>query len=129
MSTTTHQDKKAVRYLAAIAGEDPEKLGIALLERGMDLSGVSLDTLLSRDTKMFTLCKEREIAQVMVPSFGWNRERDAAITAGLGAGPNPVPIFRLPFSQMFLKMQAIYGVGDPLSCGNSLANAPAGCVA
>src|SRR5208337_1629770 len=31
MSTTTHQDKKAVKYLAKIAGEDPEKLGVTLL--------------------------------------------------------------------------------------------------
>ena len=70
MSTTTHQDKKAVKWLASLAGEDPEKLGVALLEAGMDLSGVPLDTLLARDTKIFTLSeKSVQIAQVMVPAF------------------------------------------------------------
>ncbi len=83
-STTTHQDKQAVRFLAPIAGEDPEKLGIALLERGMDLSGVSVDTILARDTKLFTLMgKTVQIAQVMVPSFAWNRERDTGIHSEL----------------------------------------------
>ena len=58
MSTTSHRDIKAVKFLAPLACEDPEKLGIALLERGMDLSGMSLDALLSRDTKMFTLSEK-----------------------------------------------------------------------
>src|SRR5208337_1564883 len=58
MLTTTHQDKKAVRFLAPNAGEDPEKLGIALLEWSMDLSGVSLDDLLARDSKLFVLSEK-----------------------------------------------------------------------
>ena len=42
----------------------------------MDLSGVSVDTILARDTKLFTLMgKTVQIAQVMVPSFAWGRER------------------------------------------------------
>jgi len=84
MSTTTHHDRTATKWLAGIAGEDLEKLGVALLEAGMDLSGVPIDELLARDTKLFTLSgKKVQIAQVMVPSFAWNRERDAAIFAAL----------------------------------------------
>jgi manganese-dependent inorganic pyrophosphatase len=84
MSTTTHRDKKAVEYLAPLAGADPEELGNALLEQGMDLSGVPLATLLARDTKEFELQKKKVIiAQVMVPSFAWNRERSDAILAEL----------------------------------------------
>ncbi|MGA2917956.1 putative manganese-dependent inorganic diphosphatase [Methanoregula sp.] len=80
MSTTTHQDRQAVKFLARVSGEDPEELGIALLEQGMDLSGVSLATLLARDTKEFALFGNRVlIAQVMVPAFGWNRERAGPI--------------------------------------------------
>ena len=50
----------------------------------MDLSGVSVDTILARDTKLFTLMgKTVQIAQVMVPSFAWNRERDTGIHSEL----------------------------------------------
>ena len=84
MSTTTHRDKKAVAFLAPIAGEDPEHLGTILLEKGMDLCGAPLDTILFRDTKTFELSgKNVRIAQVMVPSFAWNRERDEVIRAEL----------------------------------------------
>jgi manganese-dependent inorganic pyrophosphatase len=84
MSTTTHRDRMAVKFLAPLAGVEPDELGTALLERGMDLSGVPLAALLSRDTKEFELSKKKVIiAQVMVPSFGWNRERSASILAEL----------------------------------------------
>lgn len=84
MSTTTVHDREAVAYLATVAGLDPEALGAALIERGMDLSGITLDAVLARDTKTFTLGKTTVvIAQVMVPSFAWNRERNAAIAEEL----------------------------------------------
>lgn len=86
MSTTTHRDKKAVDYLANIAGDDPAELGTILLERGMDLSRVPLADLLLRDTKEFELSNKKVIiSQVMVPSFAWNRERSIPIQAGLAA--------------------------------------------
>ena len=86
MSTTTHRDKKAVDYLAPIAGADPAELGAVLLERGMDLSGVPLADLLCRDTKEFELSNKKVlISQVMVPSFAWNRERSLSIHAELAA--------------------------------------------
>jgi manganese-dependent inorganic pyrophosphatase len=86
MSTTTHRDRKAVEFLAPLAGVDPNELGIALLERGMDLSGVTLVSILARDTKEFELSKKKVvISQVMVPSFAWNRERNDAIRAELAA--------------------------------------------
>jgi manganese-dependent inorganic pyrophosphatase len=116
MSTTTHQDKQAVKYLAQISEEDPENLGVALLERGMDLSGISLDALLARDTKMFTLSeKSVQIVQVMVPSFAWNRARDAAITAGLEksrAGSNADLSLAL-FTNVLENASDLYGAGDP----------------
>jgi manganese-dependent inorganic pyrophosphatase len=80
MSTTTPRDIRAVAYLAPIAGEEPEKLGIALLERGMDLSGATIADLLARDRKEFELFGRKVIiSQVMVPSFSWNREREEDI--------------------------------------------------
>jgi manganese-dependent inorganic pyrophosphatase len=86
MSTTTHHDQVAVRFLAPLAGADPGELGAALLERGMDLAGVPLAQILARDTKEFSLSgKNVIISQVMVPSFSWNRERSAAISHELAA--------------------------------------------
>lgn len=115
MSTTTHQDKKAVKYLAPLAGEDPDKLGAELLERGMDLSGVPLDTLLLRDTKSFTLSgKTVEIAQVMVPSFEWNRERSDAIVAGLKKcrETSGADIALALFTSVMENASDLYGDGD-----------------
>jgi manganese-dependent inorganic pyrophosphatase len=84
MSTTTHHDRVAVKFLESIAGVEAQELGTSLLERGMDLSGVPLAVLLSRDTKEFSLSEKKVIiAQVMVPSFSWNRERSVAIQAEL----------------------------------------------
>lgn len=86
MSTTTHHDQVAVRFLEPLAGVDAGELGAALLERGMDLAGVPLARILARDTKEFTLSGRRVIiAQVMVPSFAWNQERSAAIRGELTA--------------------------------------------
>jgi manganese-dependent inorganic pyrophosphatase len=89
MSTTTHRDIQAVKYLARIAQEDPEVLGSVLLEQAMDLSGISLDRILARDQKDFTLSgKKVLISQVMVPSFAWNQERESAILAELARMKN-----------------------------------------
>jgi len=80
MSTTTAIDRDAVEYLAKVSGEDPGALGIELLEQGMDLSGVPLATILSRDIKEFDLSGRKVIiSQVMVPSFSWNTGRAVEI--------------------------------------------------
>ena len=60
MSTTTHQDKKAVKWLASLTGEDPEKLGVALLEAGMDLfRRAARYSPFPRHQDLHTLGKER----------------------------------------------------------------------
>jgi len=84
MSTATHHDRKAVEFLACAAGVDPAELGPALLEQGMDLAGITTGEILSRDTKEFGLSGRKVIiAQVMVPSFAWNRERSCDIRESL----------------------------------------------
>jgi len=115
-STTTHQDKKAVNWLAPIAGEDPEQLGIALLERGMDLSCAGLDVILARDTKEFNLSGRKVIiSQVMVPSFSWNRERNAAIDnelAGIRKATGSDMVLVL-FTSVLDNASDLYVSGDP----------------
>lgn len=116
MSTTTHHDKKAVAFLAPIAGVNPDELGIALLEQGMDLSGVGLDRILSRDTKEFDLSgKKVLISQVMIPSFSWNRERDEAIQSELTrmrAGSNADLVLVL-FTSVMENASDLCGAADP----------------
>ena len=69
MSTTTDHDRNAITYLAPIAGVDPHQFGIQLLEKGMNLSGATIEDLLTRDTKQYELFgKQVIVAQVMVPS-------------------------------------------------------------
>jgi manganese-dependent inorganic pyrophosphatase len=116
MSTTTPRDKKAVEYLAGVSGEDPEKLGIALLERGMDLSGASLEAILARDTKVFDLSgKKVIIAQVMVPSFSWNKERAGDVQKELAkvrkdTGADLVLVL---FTSVLENASDLYGEADP----------------
>ncbi len=115
MSTTTHRDRKATEFLSPIAKTDPEELGSVLLERGMDLSGVPLATVLSRDTKEFELSKKNVvIAQVMVPSLAWSRERDAAIRAelsGMRAGLRSDLLLVL-FTSVMENASEVYGDGE-----------------
>jgi len=115
MSTTTHHDRVAVKFLAPIAGVEPEELGTSLLERGMDLSGVPLASLLTRDTKEFDLSKRKVIiAQVMVPSFSWNRERSAAIFAELAAlqAGTKTDLAIVLFTSVMENASDVYGAAD-----------------
>jgi manganese-dependent inorganic pyrophosphatase len=116
MSTTTHRDVQAVKYLAGISGADPEQLGIALLEQGMDLSGFTLDKILSRDTKEFELSQRRVIiAQVMVSSFSWNRERGHEIDEELkkSRAKSGVDIALVLFTNVLENSSEVYGAADP----------------
>ena len=115
MSTTTHQDRTAVKYLAGITGEDAEKLGVELMEAAMDLSGVPLDTLLARDTKLFNLSdRSVEIAQVMVPAFAWNRARDSEIAAALAKArvASGAALSLALFTNVPENASDLYGTGD-----------------
>jgi manganese-dependent inorganic pyrophosphatase len=115
MSTTTHHDQVAVKFLAPIAGVETGELGTSLLERGMDLSGVPLAALLARDTKEFGLSKKKVIiAQVMVPSFSWNRERSAAILAELAAlqASTKTDLAIALFTSVMENASDVYGAAD-----------------
>jgi len=115
-STTTHHDKKAVNYLATIAGEDPDYLGRLLLERGMDLSGVPLEKILSRDSKEYLLSgKNVVISQVMVPSFSWNGEKGDEIREVLGRMrvSSASDIVLVLFTDVKERSSYLYGAGDP----------------
>jgi manganese-dependent inorganic pyrophosphatase len=80
MSTTTDEDRKAVEFLADVAKVDPQSYGAELLRRGMDLSGITLEDLLTRDTKQYHLFgKDLIIAQVLVPGYEFSSEQQGEI--------------------------------------------------
>jgi manganese-dependent inorganic pyrophosphatase len=116
MSTTTHRDLQAVKYLASVTGEDPDQLGLALLEQGMELSGTLLETILTRDSKEYILSSKKVvISQVMVPSFSWNQEREEAIRAELAhmraaSGSDMVMVL---FTNVLEKSSDLHGIADP----------------
>lgn len=120
MSTTTHRDRMAVKFLAPVASLEPEELGTALLERWMDLSGVPLAVLLARDTKVFELSKKKVvISQVMVPSFAWNRERSELILAELAAlqTSTKTDLAIALFTSVMENASDVYGAAEgPLIC-------------
>lgn len=63
--TFTEEDRKAAEELAAIADVDAEVYGLEMLKAGADLSGKSLEELVSLDAKEFTIGDAKiEIAQV-----------------------------------------------------------------
>jgi manganese-dependent inorganic pyrophosphatase len=116
MSTTTHRDIKAVKYLASVVGEDPDQLGTALLEQGMDLSGTPLEIILARDTKEYILSEKKVvISQVMVPSFAWNHERDDAIRAELARmkATSGSAMVLVLFTNVLEKSSDLHGIADP----------------
>lgn len=116
MSTTTHHDKKAVGFLAPLAGVSAEELGAALLEQGMDLSGHGIDTILSRDVKEFELSgKKVLISQVMVPSFSWDRDRDESIRAGISAmkAGSAADMVLVLFTSVMDNASDLFGIAEP----------------
>lgn len=84
MSTTTKQDKDAVRFLAKITDVDPEVYANELIAEGMALSGVPQDELMIRDTKEYNLSGKRVvIAQVLTPSYEYAQNHTDEIYAAL----------------------------------------------
>ncbi|MFC7370266.1 manganese-dependent inorganic pyrophosphatase [Fictibacillus iocasae] len=63
--TCTDEDVQAARELAEIAGVDAESYGLEMLKAGADLSGKSVEELISLDAKEFNVGSTKvEIAQV-----------------------------------------------------------------
>ncbi|WOV87134.1 manganese-dependent inorganic pyrophosphatase [Sporosarcina oncorhynchi] len=63
--TFTEEDRKAAEELAAIAEVDAQSYGLEMLKAGADLSGKSLEELVTLDAKEFTIGDSKvEIAQV-----------------------------------------------------------------
>jgi Inorganic pyrophosphatase/exopolyphosphatase len=115
MSTTTEEDRIAVEYLAGVAAIDPKIYGDELLRRGMDLSGITLEDLLTRDTKQYNLFgKDLIIAQVMVPGYDFSRERQHEIHTILHhlRERNRVDLYIALFTNVVEEGSDVYLAGD-----------------
>jgi manganese-dependent inorganic pyrophosphatase len=115
MSTTTADDRESAANLAPIAGLDMVAFGTALLERGMNLSGASIEELLMRDTKQYELFGKRLIiAQVMIPSFSFSQEHIDEIRLELGRlrKQHGVDIYLGMFTSVFDNASDLFAAAD-----------------
>ncbi|MDD1677990.1 MAG: putative manganese-dependent inorganic diphosphatase [Methanomicrobiales archaeon] len=115
MSTTTEEDRTAVEFLAGIADIDPTAYGDELIQRGMNLSGITLEDLLTRDTKQYNLFgKDLIIAQVMVPSYEFSREQHREIEKILHhlRERNRVDLYIALFTNVVEEGSDVYLAGD-----------------
>ncbi|WP_458121232.1 manganese-dependent inorganic pyrophosphatase [Paenibacillus sp. Z6-24] len=84
--TCTEQDVAAARELAEIAGVDAEKYGLDMLKAGADLSGKSVEQLISLDAKEFQMGDAKvEIAQVNTVDVNDVLSQQAALETAINA--------------------------------------------
>lgn len=82
--TCTERDIAAAKELAEIAGVDPEKYGMEMLKAGADVSGKTVEELISLDAKQFEMGQAKvEIAQVNAVGVEDVLARKAEIEAAL----------------------------------------------
>jgi manganese-dependent inorganic pyrophosphatase len=115
LSTTTVKDREAVDYLAPLAGVDPVEFGTGLIKRGMDLEGLSIEELLTRDMKRYDLFgKTVMIAQVMIPTFEYSQahreeilRRIRSLRVSTGSG-----VFVALFTSVFENASEVFTAAD-----------------
>ncbi len=120
LSTTTSEDVKAAKFLAKIAKVDISKYGTELIESGMRLDGLSVEEILSRDTKRYILFgKNVMIAQVMVPSFEYSQNHSEEIKNALEHFRKSMNVdcFFALFTNVFENASDLFAAGDS-SCLN-----------
>lgn len=80
MSTTTKKDEEMVAWLAERTGIDPVEFGISLFREGMELSSFSIEELVKKDLKRYSLYSmDVAISQVMAPSSEFARQHEEEI--------------------------------------------------
>jgi manganese-dependent inorganic pyrophosphatase len=115
MSTTTEKDRRAVDYLAKYFDGDPLLFGTRMVEKGMNLENVTLEDLLSRDTKRYTLFgKDVVIAQVMVPSYEFDQNRTGEIKRELHRlkAMHGADMYIVLFTNIFENGSDVYAAAD-----------------
>ncbi len=115
LSTTTPSDRKAVDYLARWVDEDPVEFGTRLIQAGMRYDTCTIEELLMQDTKRYTLFgREVIVAQVMVPTFEFPRERREEIRTELARlrASQGVDIYAALFTSIFENASAVFAAAD-----------------
>ncbi|KUL03672.1 MAG: Inorganic diphosphatase, partial [Methanomicrobiales archaeon 53_19] len=80
MSTTTKKDEEMATWLAEKTGIDPVEFAISLFREGMELSSFSIEELMKKDLKRYSLYSmDVAISQVMAPSSEFARQHEEEI--------------------------------------------------
>ncbi|WP_280771382.1 manganese-dependent inorganic pyrophosphatase [Salipaludibacillus daqingensis] len=116
--TCTEEDVAAAKELAEIAGLDMDEYGLEMLKAGADMSGKTVDQLISLDAKEFTMGNHKvEVAQVNVVDtndvLGRKSEVEEAMKKvisekGLG-------LFVLAVTDILTNNSVVVAVGDETS--------------
>jgi manganese-dependent inorganic pyrophosphatase len=115
MSTTTPRDREAVQYLSELTNRDPQEFGSNLIQNGMELENVPLDTLLTRDVKEYSLFDRRIIiAQIMTASerFHATHESEIIETVGILRNKSGADLFIVIFTDVIGQVSYLYAAGE-----------------
>jgi manganese-dependent inorganic pyrophosphatase len=120
MSTTTERDREAINYLKEIAGIDPEVFGGNLINKGLKLEGESIEDLIIRDMKEYTLQdKKISISQIMTGSedFASNNSVDLCTKLDLYRSGNGYDLSILLVTDVVGQVSFLFASGE-----NSILN-------
>ncbi len=122
LSTTTDVDVKMAKFLAEISNVNIEDYGIQLIKAGMNLEGLSLEEILSRDSKRYNIFgKNIMISQVMVPSFEFDKKQKEEIVKEIKKMRKNIGLdcFFVLFTNVFENASDLFVDGDT-SCVNKM---------
>jgi len=115
MSTTTARDREAVEYLSSLTDRDPQEFGSTLIQKGMDLDQIPLNTLLARDVKEYSLYdRPIVIAQVMTASDQFHTTHDSGIRETLATLRHATgsALYIAIFTDVIGQVSYLYASGD-----------------
>lgn len=128
MSTTTDRDREAVLYLADITGMEPESFGSDLINKGMNLDGIPMEDLITRDMKEYTLHEKNiSISQIMTGSndFPLGRKDDISDSLHKFQIANGYDLSIILVTDVVGQLSYLYASGDsPLLTKLGYANQP-----
>ena len=113
--TCTQEDVDAAKELAEIAGTDTEKYGLEMLKSGADMSGKSVDELLTLDAKEFSMGDHNvKIAQVNVVDTDdvLGRKADVEKAMEQAVNKNGYSLFALAITNILTNNSILLAVGD-----------------
>lgn len=113
--TCTDEDVAAATELAAIAGLNMDEYGLEMLKAGADMSGKTVDQLISLDAKEFTMGSHKvEVAQVNVVDTNdvLNRKTEVEAAMKKAIAEKGLGLFVLAVTDILTNNSVVVAVGE-----------------